>query len=132
VQKIQSILGDLNGKTIAAFGLAYKPDVDDFRESPAVHCVELLQAAGAGVQVYDPFLKGNLPGMRTFATPQETVRSADILLLLVNHTAFRDYDPGKIAADTPARVVLDTVNAWDRSAWQKAGFKVHRLGSGKA
>jgi UDP-N-acetyl-D-mannosaminuronic acid dehydrogenase len=132
VQKIQSILGDLNGKTIAAFGLAYKPDVDDFRESPAIHCVELLQAAGAGVQVYDPFLKGNLPGMRTFPTPQETVRSADILLLLVNHTAFRNFDPGKIAADTPARLVLDTVNGWDRSAWQKAGFKVHRLGSGKA
>jgi UDP-N-acetyl-D-mannosaminuronic acid dehydrogenase len=131
VEQVREILGGLNGKTIAAFGLAYKPDVDDFRESPAVHCVEQLQKAGALVKVYEPFLKGNLPGITTCGSVNETVRSADLLLLLVNHSAFHQINPLEVSALPSARIVLDTVNGWDGSVWKQAGFKFHRLGSGK-
>jgi UDP-N-acetyl-D-mannosaminuronate dehydrogenase len=105
--------------------------VDDFRESPAVHCVELLQKAGVKVRVLEPFLKGKIPGIKTFATAAETVKAADLILLLVNHSAFKDIDPLDLLPLTSARIVFDTVNGWDRNAWEQAGFKVFHLGSGK-
>ncbi len=131
LNQVEKILGNLHGKTIAAFGLAYKPDVDDFRESPAVHCVELLQKAGAIVRVHEPFLKGDIPGIKTFATAAETVQAADLILLLVNHSAFQEIDPLELLPLTSAHIVFDTVNGWDRTAWEQAGFKVFHLGSGK-
>ena len=131
LNQVKKILGNLHGKTIAAFGLAYKPDVDDFRESPAVHCVELLQKAGAIVRVHEPFLKGKIPGIKTFATAAETAQSTDLILLLVNHSAFHEIDPLEILPLTSAHTVFDTVNGWDRTAWEQAGFKVFHLGSGK-
>jgi UDP-N-acetyl-D-mannosaminuronic acid dehydrogenase len=131
LNQVEKILGNLHGKTIAAFGLAYKPDVDDFRESPAVHCVELLQKAGVKVRVLEPFLKGKIPGIKTFATAAETVQATDLILLLVNHSAFKDIDPLDLLPLTSAHTVFDTVNGWDRTAWEQAGFKVFHLGSGK-
>ena len=131
LNQVEKILGNLHGKTIAAFGLAYKPDVDDFRESPAVHCVELLQKAGVKVRVLEPFLKGKIPGIKTFATAAETVQATDLILLLVNHSAFKDIDPLDLLPLTSARIVFDTVNGWDRSVWEQAGFKIFHLGSGK-
>ncbi len=131
LEQVSKLLGDLNGKTIAAFGLAYKPDVDDFRESPAVHCVELIQKAGARVRVYEPFLRDHLPAINTFTSAEETVQSCDLLLLLVNHSVFHQIDPGVIRTKTPAQIVLDTINGWEGSIWKQAGFNFYRLGSGK-
>jgi len=56
VSLFERALGSLAGKKIAALGLAYKPDVDDLRESPAVNVVRLLQQAGAKVTAFDPFV----------------------------------------------------------------------------
>ncbi len=131
LNQVDKLLGELEGKTIAAFGLAYKPDVDDFRESPAVHCVELLQEAGVKVRVHEPFLKGNIPGIKTFPTAAETVQAADLILLLVNHSAFHEINPLELLPLTPTRIVFDTVNGWNRTTWEHAGFKVFHLGSGK-
>ena len=131
LKKVQKLLGPLNGKSITAFGLAYKPDVDDFRESPAVNCVRLLQNSGVRVSVFEPFMNEPLPGIRTSPTIEEAVREADLLLLLVNHSQFRTLDPKEINIKTSARKVLDTVNGWDRGQWEKAGFNFHKLGSGR-
>ena len=65
VDLVQRALGSLKGKKIAALGLAYKPDVDDLRESPAVEVVHLLQDAGAEVKAFEPFKPAaGLPGIR--------------------------------------------------------------------
>jgi UDP-glucose 6-dehydrogenase len=55
MEKVRKTLGSLEGKRIAALGLAYKPDVDDLRESPATEVVHLLQKEGAHVRVWEPF-----------------------------------------------------------------------------
>jgi UDP-N-acetyl-D-mannosaminuronic acid dehydrogenase len=131
LKKVEKLIGPLKGKTIAAFGLAYKPDVDDFRESPAVNCVRLLQNSGARVSVFEPFLKEPLPGILTAPTIEEAVREADLLLMLVNHSQFHTINPMDAFTKTTARIVLDTVNGWDRGQWEKAGFNFHKLGSGR-
>jgi UDP-N-acetyl-D-mannosaminuronate dehydrogenase len=119
------------GKKIAALGLAYKPDVDDLRESPAAEVARLLIDAGADVRAYEPFKTEGIPGIPMAATLEEAVRDADGILLLVRHTQFREMDPSKIAALTSTRVVVDTVNAWNAEAWKEVGFQVFRLGVNK-
>jgi UDP-N-acetyl-D-mannosaminuronic acid dehydrogenase len=64
-------------------------------------------------------------------TLEETVKDVDAILLLVRHAQFRELDPAKVAALTSTRLAVDTVNAWDPSAWKKEGFHVFRLGDGK-
>ncbi len=59
------------------------------------------------------------------------MQEADLLLLLVRHTEFLNFDPNTIASMTPARLVVDCVNGWDAGAWSKAGFQVFRLGANK-
>jgi UDP-N-acetyl-D-mannosaminuronate dehydrogenase len=121
----------LKGKKIAALGLAYKPDVDDLRESPAAEVAHLLIDAGADVRAFEPFKPDGLPGIPMAASLEEAVKGADAILLLVRHTQFCEKSPAEIAALTPARVVVDTVNAWDATAWKEAGFQVFRLGVNK-
>lgn len=133
VQKAEEALGGLQGKRIAALGLAYKADVDDLRESPAVEVVHKLQRRGASVKAWEPYKpQANLPGVAATASLEDALRDADALVLLVKHAEFTKLAPAKIADLTSARVVIDTVNGWDAAQWQKAGFRVIRLGSGKS
>ena len=128
---VQKALGSLKGKRIAVLGLAYKPDVDDLRESPAAEVAHLLIDAGADVRAFEPFKTDGLPGIPMCPTLEETVNDVDAILLLVRHAQFRELDPAKVAALTSTRLAVDTVNAWDPSAWKKAGFHVFRLGVGR-
>ena len=125
-------LSILNGKRIAALGLAYKPDVDDLRESPAAEIVHLLQEEGAQVKAWEPFKPdAKMNGIHMSADLDEAIHDADLLLLLVRHSEFAKLDPLELASKTKARLALDTVNAWEVDEWQKAGFRLLRLGVNK-
>lgn len=132
LEMIQRTLGSLKGKKIAVLGLAYKPDVDDLRESPATEVVHLLQKEGAQVNAWEPFKPdAKLPGITIAPTFEDAIKDADALLLLVKHTEFTKLVPAQIAQKSKARVAFDTVNGWDREIWQNAGFHLTRLGVGK-
>ncbi len=129
VDLVRHSLGDLRNKNIAALGLAYKPDVDDLRESPAVEVVHLLQAAGARVKAWEPFKPdAGLPGVDMAEGLDAALEGADALLLLVRHTDFVNLRPGEVARKTKARLVIDTVNGWKAGEWEQAGFQMYRLG----
>jgi UDP-N-acetyl-D-mannosaminuronic acid dehydrogenase len=131
VETAKKALGELAGKKIAVLGLAYKPDVDDVRESPAVEVVHWLAKAGAAVKAFEPFKPAAIiPGVDAVATLELAVQDADVVLLLVNHSQFRQIDPGSLKKITPARVLLDTVNGWGGSGWTAHGFTLLRLGVG--
>ena len=132
VELVERAMGDLKGKKISLLGLAFKPDVDDLRESPAIEAAHLLVKAGASVSAFEPY-KPDFPvkGVTMTRDLAEAVKDAEIIVLLVAHTQFKSLDPKAIAAMTSAKVVLDTVNGWDESAWQKAGFQVFKLGKGQ-
>lgn len=125
-------LGDLAGKRIGVLGLSFKPDVDDLRESPAIEIAHLLADEGALIQAYEPFKPGAVvPGLELVPSIEALLKEKDALLLLVAHTQFRELDPRWMAERTPARLVIDTVNVWDRPAWSDAGFNMHTLGVGR-
>jgi len=132
IELVQKSLGTLQGKKIAALGLAFKPDVDDLRESPAVEVVHMLQEEGATVKAYEPFKPdANLPGVTAVPTLEEALHEADAVVLLVNHTELRALTPEKLAGLTPARFLIDTVNGWAGKDWHAAGFQISRLGVNK-
>ena len=132
LELVRRALGDLHGKTVAALGLAYKPNVDDLRESPAIEVARLLQAAGARVRAYEPYKPDfERDGLRSTANLQEAIQDADALVLLVAHKQFKELDPREVSRISRARVVVDAVGMCEPVAWQSAGFELVRLGVGK-
>jgi UDP-N-acetyl-D-mannosaminuronic acid dehydrogenase len=132
IRKVRQVLGELNGRHIAALGLAYKADVDDLRESPAIEVIHRLQAEGAQVKAFEPFKpQAQVEGVNAVPTLEEALEDADLILVLVRHTPFVRLQPQEIARTTKARLIVDTVNALDRGHWQAAGFSLFRLGDGK-
>ena len=133
VKKVKQALGKLKDKKIAALGLAYKPNVDDLRESPAVEVVHLLKKEGALVKAWEPFKPdAGLKGIDMSPNLEDAIRDADAILLLVKHTEFAEFSPDDIATKTQARIAVDTVNAWDAANWNNAGFKLIKLGVNKS
>lgn len=132
LKTVKKHLGDIKGKRIAVLGLAFKPDVDDLRESPAIEVVHLLLNEGATVTTFEPFKPDfQVEGAQTAATLNETIKQADMILLLVGHKQFKTLEPAEVARVASTRLVLDTVNAWDTQYWSEAGFQVKKLGKGK-
>jgi len=132
VDLIKRILGGLKDKKVTILGLAYKPDVDDLRESPAIEIAHKLAESGASVTAFEPFKPDFIvPGVQMATTLEEAVKQAEIIVLLVNHNEFKRLNPHELVKITPARVILDTVGAWKPETWGVAGFNTHRLGVSK-
>lgn len=123
--------GDLKGRRIAALGLAFKPDVDDFRESPAIEAVKLLRQAGAEVSGFDPYLNGlEIQGVPLFKELAPAVKNADLLVVLVAHKELCDLEAARLKEITSARKILDTVNVTSGRNLEEAGFTLYKLGVG--
>ena len=130
VSLIRKAMGeDLHGRRLAVLGLAYKPNVDDMRESPAVDVARLLAEAGATVKAFDPF-KPELciPGLDVVSTLAEAVADAEALVLTVGHKQLCEIDPAQMAGMTPARLALDMIHGWPQENWRQAGFSLQGLG----
>ena len=112
--------------TITLLGAAYKPNVDDTRESPAERIDELLRERGYSTKIYDPVA-------RRFSRPlcstlEEAVIGSDALLLITEHDVFRSIDPYDVAALMRNRTVICGRPGFDAVAWRAAGFKYYVLG----
>ncbi|MDR0582547.1 MAG: UDP-glucose/GDP-mannose dehydrogenase family protein [Prevotellaceae bacterium] len=127
--------GELKGKTIALWGLSFKPQTDDMREAPSLTLIEKLLAAGCTVKTYDPVAmpeaKRIIGGKVGYAKDiYETAQQADAILLITEWKEFRlpDWNAIRNAMRTP--VVLDGRNIYDSDELQRAGFEYYGLGSG--
>ncbi|MEY4773646.1 MAG: UDP-glucose 6-dehydrogenase TuaD [Planctomycetota bacterium] len=125
---------NLAGKTVAVWGLAFKPNTDDMREAPAIVVVEELLAAGAKVVAFDPEAMTEARhrhfGERiTYAAnPMEAVKGADALVLVTEWNEFRrpDFEAIKSAMRTPA--VFDGRNIYPRATLERLGFAYYGIG----
>lgn len=125
---IRGTLGDLKGKKVAFLGLAFKPNVDDLRESPAVRLAHRLIELGAGVKAFEPLhSNAGLPGIDQVLNLDEALKDADVLVLAVAHDQFKDFDPQAIREQTGARLVFDAVRGWEKERWEAAGFQFFGL-----
>ena len=133
VEKVRLALGRLKDKKIAALGLAYKPDVDDLRESPAAEVVRLLQRESAQLKAWEPFKPdAQIENIKMASSLDDALQDAEAIILLVKHTEFTSLRPEEIATKTDARIAIDTVDGWNVEEWMKAGFNLYRLGVNKS
>jgi UDP-N-acetyl-D-mannosaminuronic acid dehydrogenase len=129
---IDGWLGGLQGRKLAALGLAYKADVDDLRESPAIDLVGRLVEAGAEITTFEPnILAARVEGASNAVTLEGVLQDAEALLLLVDHEPFRNLDPGLAAKHMPGRLAVDLRGVWKEAGWKEAGFKLRVLGVGE-
>lgn len=137
VEVLSDRLGDLAGKTIALWGVAFKPDSDDIRDSPALDIAEAIARAGAQVVAFDPEAMGpatrridrvGLSGLITFAESAEAaLQGADALVVATEWREFREKNPADLTAPTTG-LVVDGRNCLDREAWKKAGWTYIGMG----
>jgi UDP-N-acetyl-D-mannosaminuronic acid dehydrogenase len=129
---MRELLRGIPDPVVAVLGLAYKANIDDARESPAIHVVEALHRSGFRLQVNDPYV-GPIDGLPGERVPLETVcDQADCVLLLTDHAAYRELDPFAVVARMRHRLLLDTRRCLDVDAWRRAGFRVVLLGDGRS
>jgi len=132
IRLVKQVLGEaLYGKRIAVLGLAFKPDVDDLRESPAVEIARHLAAAGAQVKAFEPNKPdAEIEGIPVVDSLSKALEYVELVLVLVGHKEFRSLEAGHVAQLTEARYVVDAVNVLPAEAFKQAGFRVFRLGVG--
>jgi UDPglucose 6-dehydrogenase len=121
--------GDLTSKKVAVWGLTFKAETDDLRDSPAVAICQRLLLAGATLTVFDPTVDrpriGVPDGVAIASDPVAACQDADVLVVLTEWDQFKWIDPVAVGKVSKAKVVIDARNLLDRNQWQKAGF-VHQ------
>lgn len=134
VQKIaQYFKGDLEGKTIAIWGLAFKPNTDDIREAPAIEVINGLLEKGANVRAYDPEAMDNMRqifGDRvTFAhSMYEATDGADALAIVTEWSVFRMPDFTELTKRMSAKVIFDGRNVYDKRTMHESGYYYESIG----
>ncbi|MFK8165035.1 MAG: UDP-glucose/GDP-mannose dehydrogenase family protein, partial [Lewinella sp.] len=132
--KIEAYYGDdLAGKTIALWGLAFKPNTDDIREAPALYTIDRLLAAGADVRAYDPEAMDNVKALYgnkvTFCADQyEALDGANALAILTEWSAFRTPDFNRMKTSLHQPVIFDGRNLYDLRRMVEAGFYYDSIG----
>jgi UDPglucose 6-dehydrogenase len=133
VTKIEQHFGSLKGKTIAIWGLAFKPRTDDMREAPAITVIEKLLAQGARVQAYDP--EAEAVAKRIFGNRitmpgkgYDALRGADALAVITEWNEFREPDFARMRKLLRAPVVFDGRNIYDPALMKSQGFTYYSMG----
>jgi UDPglucose 6-dehydrogenase len=124
---------DLRGKTVALWGLAFKPETDDMREAPSLVLINLLLKAGATIRVYDPVAmdecRRRIGDAVTYANDMyDAADGADTLMLVTEWKEFRMPNMETLKSKMQGRLVLDGRNILDADELRQAGFEYHCIG----
>jgi UDPglucose 6-dehydrogenase len=122
----------LRGQTIGVLGVAFKPDSDDIRDSPALDVAATIRGLGAAVTVYDPaalvHARRMHPELSYADSAQGAISEADVTLLLTEWQEFRDADPEEFGKAVARRNIVDGRNTLDADRWRAAGWTYRALG----
>ena len=137
--KMQRHFADgLKGRTIALWGLAFKPQTDDMREAPSRTLIDLLLEAGASVQAYDPIaaaeaqrLYAGRPGLTLCRNAYEAAHGADALAIVTEWQEFRSPDFERLREILKSPVVFDGRNLYDPPMVGRFGITYYAIGRGK-
>ncbi len=132
VRKVVKLVGPLKGKTLAVWGLAFKPNTDDMREAPSVDILPRLLKMGAKVKAYDPeaieTARRLIRGVNFCKNPYDAARGADALLLLTEWNEFKEADFGRLKSLMKGHVVVDGRNLYDPAEMAQRGFRYEGMG----
>jgi UDPglucose 6-dehydrogenase len=136
--KIKTHFGDLRGKTIGLWGLAFKPNTDDMREAASRVLMEALWEAGAKVRAYDPVampeclrIYGQRDDLTLCKTSPEVFEGADALAIVTEWREFRSPDFDLMKSTLRSAAIFDGRNLYDPEQMERAGFSYYAIGRGK-
>ena len=133
VEKIEEALGgSVKGKTIAMWGLAYRPNTSDLRDAPSIHIIRSLEKRGAKVQAYDPIAnnacKALLPKIGYFDDPYEVTQNADAIVVVTEWSEFLRVNFNRLKEMTACRIIIDGRNLYPANKLAELGFTYHSVG----
>ncbi|MGJ8722685.1 MAG: UDP binding domain-containing protein, partial [Salinibacterium amurskyense] len=124
--------GTIEGAKIAVLGLAFKPESDDVRDSPALDVAARLSELGGIVRATDPHAietsRRVRPGLDYVETVAEAAKDADVVLVLTEWREYRAIDPAELESIVSVRAILDGRNCLDPVQWREAGWTYRALG----
>lgn len=125
--------GDLKDKTIAIWGLAFKPNTDDIREAPALYLIEKFLEAGAKVRAYDPEAINNVKqiyGDKVFFAKDkdDTLTEANFLVIVTEWNEFRSPDFDKITSALKQKLIFDGRNLYSLNNMKDLGYTYYSIG----
>ena len=131
--------GDLTGKTIAVWGLSFKPQTDDMREASSIVLMKALWQAGAKVQAFDPEameecqrIFGDNEQLQLVGTKESALKGADALVVCTEWSQFRAPDFETIANALSEKVIVDGRNLYDPELMKDKGFAYYGIGRGES
>ena len=132
-EKLSKYYADLNGKTFALWGLAFKPNTDDIREAPALYTIDRLLEAGAKVRVFDPEAMENVRrhygDKLYYARDQyDVLDGASALLIATEWNEFRSPDHNFILSKLSDKLVIDGRNIFDPEDMKERGYEYESIG----
>ncbi|GHG45405.1 putative UDP-glucose 6-dehydrogenase (UdgA) [Flavimobilis marinus] len=129
---VDELGGDVHGKKVALLGLAFKPESDDIRDSPALDVAVRLKGLGADVVATDPHAILNAiqqhPQLGFATNTVDALFAADVLVLVTEWAEYRELDPWRVAELVHGKVVIDARNALDPARWAEAGWRYRGMG----
>ena len=132
VKRVQDELKIVKGKTIAVLGIAFKPNTDDVRESPAISIMNSLVHLDASIKAYDPIVKVRPQNLKEKVTickdAYEAISDADLLILATEWDEFKNLDYKRIKSLMANDIIIDGRNLFDKEELQKLGFKYIGIG----
>ncbi|MBK6987384.1 MAG: UDP-glucose/GDP-mannose dehydrogenase family protein [Bacteroidia bacterium] len=137
IEKIKThFKGELKGKKVALWGLAFKPDTDDIREAPALYIIDSLLSLGASISAYDPEAMKNvktLIGDKIIYgnDPYEILKDADMLLIATEWSVFRTPEFEKMEKLLKNKLIFDGRNLYDLQQMKDLGFTYYSVGRNK-
>lgn len=132
-ERMLNHFGDLKGKTIALWGLAFKPRTDDVREAPALYLIEKLVEAGATVRAYDPVANETAKAacraeFEAVTSAMAAIEGADALAIVTEWNEFRTPDLEQVKSLLKQAVIFDGRNVLEPTKMAKAGFTYYCIG----
>lgn len=125
---IRELVGERTKATVTVLGVAYKGDVEDTRETPALRLLRLAENEGYDVRVHDPYVRSFEYELEELDT---AVKDSDCLTVVTDHSSFADLNPETLASQMRTPTVIDTHDLLDLDDWEAAGFETRRLADGK-
>lgn len=134
IAKLRELLGTLRGKTIAVWGLAFKPNTDDVREAPALDIIHILQSEGARIRAYDPVAMENARRVTSGVTFCENAyaaaEGADALVLVTEWNEFKQMDMARVANALKQKILVDGRNVYEPDKMRELGLVYRGVGRG--
>ncbi|MFW5986257.1 MAG: nucleotide sugar dehydrogenase [Halanaerobiales bacterium] len=125
VRNVKEKLFGVREPKIAVFGITYKGNVDDTRESPVLDIIDILEKEKVEISIHDPHVE---EFGRELEGVDSALEDADCILIGADHKEFKELSPELAAELMETKIIFDTKNIIERQKWERAGFEVYKIG----